>query len=222
MRADARRNRERLMTAARDVFVERGPEASLEEIARRADVGIATLYRHFVDRGSLMHAVVLHALTSTAEAVERARREHADPMDALAAYIHTVINLRASAVIPALLEAIDLDEPQIKQARTTAARLVEELLDDARKAGRLREDAAFADIGLLVVRFSQPLPGRFSEEAQLALAHRHADLLIAGLRADPSQAPLSGPTMHLADLQRLLPHEDDSAGGKANAGNDKA
>lgn len=205
MRADARRNRERLMTEARDVFVERGPEASLEEIARRADVGIATLYRHFADRGTLMHAVVLHALTSTIEAVRQARREHEDPLDALAAYIHAVIDLRTSAVIPALMGAIDMDEPQIKEARTTSARLIEELLETARKAGRLREDAAFADIGLLVVRFSQRLPGPFTAQAQQALAHRHADLLIAGLRADPPAPPLSGPALNLADLRHLLP-----------------
>ena len=55
-----------------------------------------------------------------------------------------------------------------------------------RKAGRLREDAAFADIGLFVVRLSQKLPGPFTEEAQMELAHRHADLVIAGLRAAPS------------------------------------
>jgi AcrR family transcriptional regulator len=209
MRADARRNRERLMTAARDVFVEQGPDASLEEIARRADVGIATLYRHFVDRSTLMHEVVLHALTSTAEAVEQARREHPDPLDALAAYIHAVIDLRTSAVIPALLGALDLDEPRIQQARTTSAQLIEDLLDTARKAGRLRDDAAFADIGLFVVRLSQKLPGSFTEEAQMELAHRHADLVIAGLRAAPSQAPLSGPTMGLADLQELLPEAED-------------
>jgi AcrR family transcriptional regulator len=209
MRADARRNRERLMTAARDVFVEQGPDASLEEIARRADVGIATLYRHFVDRGTLMHEVVLHALTSTAEAAEQARREHPDPLDALAAYIHAVIDLRTSAVIPALLGALDLDEPRIKRARTTSAQLIEDLLNTARKAGRLRDDAAFADIGLFVVRLSQKLPGPFSEEAQMGLAHRHADLLIAGLEAGPSQPPLSGPSMGLADLQELLPDAED-------------
>ncbi|MEY9856298.1 hypothetical protein ABH935_001902 [Catenulispora sp. GAS73] len=60
-----------------------------------------------------MDAVVLEALISTAEAVQQARREHSDPMDALATYIHAVIDLRTSAVIPALLGAIDLDEPRI-------------------------------------------------------------------------------------------------------------
>src|SRR2546423_3152986 len=126
MRADARRNRGRLLKEARDMFVERGPNASLEEIARRADVGIATLYRHFVDRDTLMRAVVLHALNSTIDAVEQARRDHADPFDAMAAYIHAVLEIGTSAVIPALLSAIDLDEPELKAARITSARRVVE------------------------------------------------------------------------------------------------
>ncbi|MFD9068694.1 TetR/AcrR family transcriptional regulator, partial [Streptomyces lasiicapitis] len=58
-RADALRNRERIVTAAREMFVEQGPEAPLDEIARRAGVGNATVYRHFPDRGELVHHVVL-------------------------------------------------------------------------------------------------------------------------------------------------------------------
>jgi AcrR family transcriptional regulator len=203
MRADAQRNHERLLEAARDVFVEQGPGASLEEIARRAGVGIATLYRRFTDRGTLMHAVVLQALTGTIEAVRQARRDHPDPLDALAAYVHAVLDLRTSVVIPTLLVALDLDEPQLEAARTTSARLVDELLEDARKTGRLREDVAFGDIGLLLTRLSRPLPGPIPDETQSALAHRHADLFLAGLRADPTAPPLDGPALKLADLQRL-------------------
>ncbi|GAA0230645.1 TetR/AcrR family transcriptional regulator [Actinomadura nitritigenes] len=203
MRADARRNQERLLEAARDVFVEQGPGASLEEIARRAEVGIATLYRRFKDRGTLMHAVVLHALTGTIEAVRRARQDHPDPLDALAAYVHAVLDLRTSAVIPTLLGALDLDEPHLKAARTTSARLVEELLEEAHRTGGLRADVDFGDIGLLLTRLSRPLPGAIPDETQNALAHRHADIFLAGLRADPAASPLGGPTLKLADLQRL-------------------
>lgn len=213
MRADARRNHARLLEAARDVFVEQGPGASLEEIARRAEVGIATLYRRFTDRRTLMHAVALHALTGTIEAVRRAQRDHPDPLDALAAYVHAVLDLRTSVVIPTLLVALDLDEPELKAARTTSARLVEELLAEAHKTGRLRDDVAFGDIGLLLTRLSRPLPGPFSDEMQIALAHRHADIILAGLRADPSAPPLGGPALKLADLQQLPQTPDEAATG---------
>src|SRR5205814_1799803 len=62
LRADARRNREQILLTARDVFVELGPEAPFDAIARRAGVGIATLYRRFPDRQALLRAVVLDVL----------------------------------------------------------------------------------------------------------------------------------------------------------------
>ena len=58
--------------------------------------------------------------------------------------------------------------------------------------------------GLALVRLSQKLPGPFSAEEQKALAHRHADLLIAGLRADAAKPALSGPAMELADLRQMV------------------
>jgi AcrR family transcriptional regulator len=203
MRADARRNHERLLEAARDVFVERGPEASLEEIARRAGVGIATLYRRFADRPTLMRAVVLAALTATAEAAERIRAKEDDPFAALAAYVHAVIDLRTSAVIPTLLGSLDMDEQELSAARERSARITQQLVDDAHGAGALRKDVVFGDVGLILVRLSRPLPGTLPEPVQLELAHRHAELFLAGLRADASAEPLEGPALERADLHRL-------------------
>jgi AcrR family transcriptional regulator len=208
MRADARRNHALLLDAARDVFVERGPDAPLEEIARRAGVGIATLYRRFVDRPTLMHAVVLHALTATADSAERVRAEHSDPLDALAGYVHAVLDLRTSAVIPTLLDELDLDEPQLKAARQRSATLSEALVDAAHDAGRLRADATFGDIGLMLVRLSRPLPGPIPPETQSGLAHRHADIFLAGLRADTAAQSLGGPALKLSDLRRLTDKSD--------------
>jgi AcrR family transcriptional regulator len=203
MRADARRNHARLLDAARDVFVERGPDASLEEIARRAGVGIATLYRRFADRETLMRAVVLAALAATADAAEQARRQHADPLEALAAYVHAVIDLRTSAVIPTLLDSLDLQERELKAARDRSARLADKLLDHAHRDGALRKDITFGDVGLILVRLSRPLPGTLPDDVQRELAHRHADLFLAGLRADSTAGPLSGPALERADLHRL-------------------
>lgn len=204
MRADARRNRDRILEAARDVFVEQGPDASLEEMARRAEVGIATVYRRFGDREALMSDVVLHALTRTVEAAERAL-EHRDPLDALAAYVHAVLDLRTSAVIPTLLPRLDMDVPELKRARTTSARLVEQLLHNAHSAGRLRRDVVFGDIALMLTRLSRPLPGPIPEETQSALAHRHADIFLAGLRVTAAAPALTDPALTLEalhDLQR--------------------
>src|SRR5437660_7832920 len=102
LRADARRNREQLLAAARDVFVEQGAGAPLDEIARRAGVGIATLYRHFPDRTALMRAVALDLLDRVAAEAEKALAEERDPFEALARYMHAALEQRISAVIPAL------------------------------------------------------------------------------------------------------------------------
>lgn len=205
MRADARRNHELLLTAARDVFVERGPDAPLEEIARRAGVGIATLYRRFADRETLMYEVVQSALVATAQAAEQVRREHADPFEALAAYVHAVLELRTSVVIPTLLGELDLDEPRIKSARRKSARLANQLVAAAHDAGALRKDVTFGDVGMMLVRLSRPLPGAIPSEMQDEIAHRHADVFLAGLRAEATSDLLSGPALELDDLQKLRP-----------------
>lgn len=205
MRADARRNHELLLTAARDVFVERGPDAPLEEIARRAGVGIATLYRRFADRETLMYEVVQSALVATAQAAEQIRREHADPFEALAAYVHAVLELRTSVVIPTLLGELDMDEPRIKSARRKSARLANQLVSAAHEAGALRKDVTFGDVGMMLVRLSRPLPGAIPSEMQDDIAHRHADVFLAGLRAEATSDLLPGPALELDDLQKLRP-----------------
>ena len=205
MRADARRNQELLLTAARDVFVERGPDPPLEEIARRAGVGIATLYRRFADRETLMYEVVHSALVATAQAAEQVKRENPEPLDALAAYVHAVLELRTSVVIPTLLGELDLDEPRIKAARRKSARLANQLVSAAHDSGALRKDVTFGDVGMMLVRLSRPLPGAIPPEMQSEIAHRHADLFLAGLRAEPSSDLLSGPALELDDLQELRP-----------------
>lgn len=203
MRADARRNHDLLLDVARDVFVERGATAPLEEIARRAGVGIATLYRRFGGRRELMHAVVLAALQATGDAAEQAAREHPEPFDALGAYVHAVLELRTSAVISTLLAELDLEGPLVGPARERSARLAQQLIDDAHDAGSLRKDVTFGDVGLILVRLSRPLPGPIPPETQRALAHRHADLFLAGLRTEPIATGIDGPALERSDLHRM-------------------
>ena len=204
LRADARDNRERLLDAARDLFIEYGPRASLDEIARRAGIGIATLYRRFPQRQALMHAVVLDALLRTAAEARQAADEEPDPFGALVRYMHRVIAVRTAAVIPALLGEISLDDEEIMRAREAVSAPVEALVEAAHRAGTLRQDVTSADIGMLTVRMSRPLAGGFSRETNTGLSHRHLDLVIDGLRAAAQPgAPLRGPAVTLDDLRQL-------------------
>src|SRR5438132_12338918 len=109
LRADAVRNREQVLAAAREVFVEHGADAPLDEIARRAGVGIATLYRRFPDRAALLRAVALDVLARAAHEAGTAEAEEADPFGALARYMHRALDVRISAVIPALLRHLSFE-----------------------------------------------------------------------------------------------------------------
>jgi AcrR family transcriptional regulator len=204
LRADAAGNRRKLLDAARDVFIDLGPRAPLDEIARRAGTGIATLYRRFPDRQTLMRDVVLDAMQRSAEEASLAAEQEPDPFRALARYMHRAIDLRAAAVIPALLGEVPMDDEKIAHARAAAPGTIEALIDAARRAGTLRPDVTSGDIGMLVVRMSRPLPGGFPPEVNRDLSHRHLDLLIDGLRPEAQRpAALSGPALTFDDLRGL-------------------
>jgi AcrR family transcriptional regulator len=189
LRADARRNHEQVLAAAREVFVERGAGAPLEEVASRAGVGIGTLYRRFGDREALLRAVVLHALADSRSAAEAALASAADDgtdgLEALADYMHAVLDLRVSAVVPLALDRLDLDDPELAPAREASAGAVERLIQTAHDDDSLPRQVTFADIGTLLVRLSRPLPGPVPLAMNDELAHRHLDLVLAGLRSDP-------------------------------------
>ncbi|MGH3328581.1 MAG: TetR/AcrR family transcriptional regulator [Streptomycetales bacterium] len=189
LRADAARNRDQILAAARDVFVERGSGAPLEEIARRAGVGIGTLYRRFTNRQTLMREVVLDALTRTRQAAECARAEERDAFDALARYMHTVLDLRIAAVLPLVLDKVDLEDEELLPARDAASGTVQQIIDAAHAEATIREDVTFGDIGLMLVRLARPLPGPVPPELNDRLAHRHLDLVIEGLRPAGHSSP---------------------------------
>lgn len=205
MRADAQRNQERILLAARDLVVERGPEVPLDEVARRAGVGIATLYRRFPDRHTLLEAVALQALEATRAAARSAREEEEDPFEALTRYLREALELRVSAVMPAVLDVLDLSTGELQRARDESAEAVETLVDEAHAAGALAADITFADIGTMLVRIARPLPGPMTAEAKNELARRHLALFIRCLTPEriPGMPGLPGPALSRRELHEL-------------------
>ncbi|MGY2876334.1 AcrR family transcriptional regulator [Marmoricola sp. URHA0025 HA25] len=197
MRADARRNLEQLLDAARELIVERGPQVPLEDVARRAGVGIATLYRRFPDRESLLRAVVLDALRRTRDAAVEASAG-GDAFEALATYLRRALELRVSAVIPQVLDLLDPDDTELAEARDASAEAVSALVDAAHESGDLPADITFLDIGMMLVRIARPLPGPMAPELKDELARRHLELFVRGLGARDGVLP--GPTLDRKDL----------------------
>src|SRR6476661_8337345 len=118
LRADARRNQEQVLQAARDLFIERGLDCPLEEVARRAGVGIGTLYRRFGDRDALVKAVLLDALAQSLASAERALGSGEDGLEGVATYLREMLDVRVSAVIPLALDR--LDDPDLERVRTAS------------------------------------------------------------------------------------------------------
>jgi AcrR family transcriptional regulator len=145
-RADARRNFDALLVAARDAFAEQGTEASLEDIARRAGVGIGTLYRNFPTRQDLFDSVYVGEV----EQLCRAAEEVADlpPWEALAAWLARFVGYAATK--RAIYEALNRDSEMFRASRGAMYAAGEPLLARAQAAGQARADASFDDILRLV------------------------------------------------------------------------
>jgi AcrR family transcriptional regulator len=149
-RADARRNYEKLIAAAHDAFAEAGTSASLEDIARRAGVGIGTLYRHFPTRQHLLEAVYL-------EEVEAICRSAADfeglpPWEALSGWLHAFVGFAATkrALADELFNYIERDAAVFKTCGSAITTVGDALLKRAQEAGEVRPDTNFTDIARLV------------------------------------------------------------------------
>lgn len=146
MRADAKRNRELLLAAAREAFTERGAEASLEDIARRAGVGVGTLYRHFPTRQELLQAVYVEEV----EALCRSAGEFDDApsWDALVGWLDRFVGYVATkrALIDEMMATMGVQSPVFKRCHEAIFAAGEPLLAAAQRNGMVRPDVEFTDV----------------------------------------------------------------------------
>ncbi|MGZ6575838.1 MAG: TetR/AcrR family transcriptional regulator [Solirubrobacteraceae bacterium] len=145
-RADARRNYDKLIAAAREAFTERDSSASLEDIARRAGVGIGTLYRHFPTRTDLIEAVYVEEVETLCRSADDLR--DAPPWDALVGWLHRFIGYVATkhALAEELFAVADRDAGVFKTCRGAFYGAGEPLLRRAQEAGAVRPDVSIDDV----------------------------------------------------------------------------
>ncbi|MEV2193580.1 helix-turn-helix domain-containing protein [Streptomyces phaeochromogenes] len=199
-RADALRNRERIVTAAREMFVEFGPDVPLDEVARRAGVGNATVYRNFPDRDALVREVVCSVMDRTSEAAEVALAETGDAFEALSRFVHACADERLSALCPMMSSTFDQHHPDMEAARERIEELTERLMARAREAGQLRPDVGVGDLMIAVAQLSRP-PAGTGALCFDRFVHRHLQLFLDGLRA-PARSELPGTTATMEDLRQ--------------------
>ena len=168
LRADARRNYQRLLTEARAAFAEHGTDASLEDVARRAGVGIGTLYRHFPNRQALLEAVYLEEVEEVCRSAE-AQLEGADPWEALAGWFERFIGYIATkqALANELLNYLGRDAALFKASRTSLFEAGEPLLERAQEAGVVRSDVDIAEVIQMVMGIAKIPTGDPAQTRQI-------------------------------------------------------
>jgi AcrR family transcriptional regulator len=160
-RADARRNYDKLIEAARQAFTELGSSASLEEVARRADVGIGTLYRHFPTRHDLLQAVYVEEVEAlSASAVELAALP---PWEGLVSWLRRFVAyaIAKRALSDELLSTIGMESTVFRQCHDLIWAAGEPLVKRAQEAGVVRTDTDFTEIvklasGISQVKWAEP------------------------------------------------------------------
>jgi AcrR family transcriptional regulator len=179
-RADALRNHERLIAAARDAFAEGGAATSLEEIARRAEVGIGTLYRNFPTRQDLLEAVYLDELDGLCRSA--ADLAELPPWEALNGWLHRFVGYLATkrALADELFAYMARDAAFFTNCRAAIFQAGEPLFERAQEAGVVRADAAFDDAIQIVMGIAK------ASGADAERTDRILNLALDGLR---HQAP---------------------------------
>ena len=189
LRADARRNREKILVAARAVFAEQGVDAQMDDVARHADVGVGTVYRHFPTKEALLNALT-DELFAVIAVHTRTLLTLDDPWEAFTRALWFGAEKTAGDRAFTEIMAAQRKWP----ARTCPGKedllvTVGELMERCKAAGRMRQDAMVEDIGLLMCgvgsasQMEHPVPDAW---------RRHLAIMLDGLRAEAASGTLHG------------------------------
>src|SRR5947209_20521537 len=187
-RAQAARNDERILEAAREVFVA-NPEAPIAAVAERAGVGISALYRRYASKEDLLRRLCADGLRRYIAAVEEALADHGDPWEAFAGFMRRAVDADSSALTLRLAGTFQPTEDLYREA-ARAQELNERLFERTRASGALRVDVTVNDVALVLEQLAAIRLGDRSRTRQLR--HRYLTLALDGLRA-PARTTLPGP-----------------------------
>jgi AcrR family transcriptional regulator len=178
LRADAQRNLERILEAARAVFAEEGLEASVADVAARAGVGTATIFRRFPSKDDLVAAMLEHELETVVARAEAAAVEADDPAAALAEFFSAAVERLVEDRCFCEASGGDLFErPRLQELVGELVAAINQLLRRAKAAGAIRRDVVSEDIGFLInavgqagLRLEQTAPGAWRRYVEIVLA----------------------------------------------------
>jgi AcrR family transcriptional regulator len=181
-RSDARRSRDALLRASAELMAERGKDVPMYEVARRAGVGQATLYRHFPDR-SMLAAAVFEEVVDELERIAEAEPDDPGTFDRLLAAV--VDNqVRMHGLVGVLREGAP-EQPHVAHLTGRTQRMFAAPMRAAQSAGRLRGDLVPADLLMLIGMVEGVLDEVRGPEPRAAAAHRALELIRTGIAARP-------------------------------------
>lgn len=201
LRRDAERNRLRILDAARALVAEKGLSVGYEEIARAADVAIGTVYNRFPAKADLVDALFRDQVDEVVELAVRAR-DVEDPWDAFVVFMTGTLELQAGnrglrELVAGTSDALDL----AAHARRSIAPLAQQIVDEAQRAGVLRDDVGVPDVSLIPIMVGAVVDS--ARRVDPELWRRALALLLDGLRADAA-TPLPGPAPGPDEFTRIL------------------
>lgn len=181
-RADAIRNRKRVIAAARLAFAEHGSDAQMEDVARRAGVGVGTVYRHFATKEALIDAALVARFAEALEIVRGSLRLHG-PWQAVVAAFSEVAELNArdrcfSGIVAQQVQASAALAPVMEELRITWG----ELIARAQREGAMRRDVGVEDMPALMCALASVVAAAPSR----AVWERYLAIVLDGLRAPPT------------------------------------
>ncbi|NRD48245.1 helix-turn-helix transcriptional regulator [Corallococcus exiguus] len=179
LRADARRNRERLLAAAHAVFSERGADASLSDVAKRAEVGIGTLYRHFDSREALLAATCDEQLLTLAKE-SRERAEALPPLEALRVFLSELVH--SAGMYKGLAASLGIVLKNHTQGCDATTAEGQRLLEAAQRAGEVRSDILLDDVVCMAMAISLAAAEDSSDPKRIP---RLTGMFFDGLRSRP-------------------------------------
>jgi AcrR family transcriptional regulator len=200
-RVDAARNRQRVLDAAVELFAERGVEAPVPDIARRAGVGVATVYRNFPSKQALLSALMERRVLGLEQRVRAALAADADPWEAFTDLLREAARAQAGdSAFRQYMTTVTLCPP-VTAARERLLDACGELMRRAQAAGQLRPDVAAEDVPVLLIGLSWSLCGPHSRDE--TLWERYLAIMVDGLRAEGAR-PLPHPPADRETLGQVL------------------
>ena len=203
LRADAERNRQRILAAAAELFTERGLEPSLDDVARHAGVGVGTVYRRFPDKASLADALFDERIDALVAMAEQAQGEP-DAWAALVSFLeHSAEMLASDRGLRQILMFAAEGHDRVVCARDRMRPAIGSLLERAQADGQVRADLAPTDVPM--IEFMLAAVAEYARQVRPAVWRRYLALILDALRpGSASGRPLPEPELSVDEMVEVM------------------